>query len=88
MSGRIDQRKFNSAETIEKKRAAVMKDHSKNAFLPKKKKDADHMAECLERAVALGLANDAANGEKETGVDVIRHNRWSVYHHVRAAKLG
>lgn len=83
----VGQRKWVSPETIEKKRQGAIKDCPKNAFKPrpKKKVDADHLSECLERAVALGKANDAKANNME---DVIRHNRWPVYRHVRAQKLG
>ena len=81
------QKKWVSPETIEKKRQAATTGCPKNAFVPRPKKQvvAEHLNECFERAVELAKANDS---KLENMQDVIRHNRWSVYHHVRAQKLG
>lgn len=84
---RIDQRKWNGASTRRKKQAGGAKGKGNFAFVPKAKPQKD---DGLQKRIELVVEN-AMRREAEAlagGHDVIRHNRWSVYHHVRATKLG
>lgn len=73
--------KFN----MKKKQAGGSK--GKSAFVPKAKpKKDDGLQARVEMVVENALRREAE--AQAGGQDVIRHNRWSVYHHVKAQKLG